>query len=65
MSESYSLEQLAAEVRRLVDRQEIADVLYRYASCVDYKDHATLRSLFVDDAHGIYTTPTSTGRTRS
>lgn len=51
-----SVEEMAAQVRRLVDRQEIADVLYRYASCVDYKDFATLRSLFVDEAHGVYTT---------
>ena len=53
---AVDLEQLAADVRRLVDRQEIADVLYRYASAVDTKDFATLRSLFVDDAHGQYTT---------
>jgi ketosteroid isomerase-like protein len=46
----------AGELRRLVDRQQISDVLYRYASCVDYKDFATLRSLFTDDARGIYMT---------
>lgn len=51
-----SLEQLATQVGRLVDRQEISEVLYRYASCVDYKDFDTLRLLFVDDAHGVYTT---------
>ena len=44
------------ELRRLVDRQQISEVLYRYASSVDYKDFATLRSLFTDDAHGVYTT---------
>jgi ketosteroid isomerase-like protein len=43
------------ELRQLVDRQQISDVLYRYASSVDYKDFATLRSLFIDDAHGVYT----------
>jgi ketosteroid isomerase-like protein len=42
------------ELRRLIDRQQISDVLYRYASSVDYKDYATLRSLFTDDAHGVY-----------
>jgi 3-phenylpropionate/cinnamic acid dioxygenase small subunit len=46
----------AAELRRLVDRQQISEVLYRYASSIDYKDYATLRSLFTDDARGIYTT---------
>ncbi len=56
IDEATTLEQLATEVRRLVDRQEIADVLYRYASSVDYKDFPTLRSLFTDDAHGVYTT---------
>jgi ferredoxin len=44
------------ELRRLVDRQQISEVLYRYASSVDYKDFATLRSLFTDDAHGVYKT---------
>jgi len=44
------------ELRQLVDRQQISDVLYRYASSVDYKDFATLRSLFTDDAHGVYMT---------
>ncbi len=28
------------ELRQLIDRQQISDVLYRYASCVDYKDFA-------------------------
>jgi len=45
-----------SELRQLIDRQQISDVLYRYASSVDYKDFATLRSLFTDDAHGVYTT---------
>jgi len=38
----------------LVDRQQIADTLYRYASSIDYKDYPTLRALFVDDAVGKY-----------
>jgi ketosteroid isomerase-like protein len=41
-------------VQELVDRQQIADTLYRYASSIDYKDYPTLRSLFVDDAVGKY-----------
>jgi ketosteroid isomerase-like protein len=41
-------------VQDLVDRQQISDTLYRYASSIDYKDYATLRSLFVDDAVGKY-----------
>jgi ketosteroid isomerase-like protein len=44
------------ELRQLIDRQQISDVLYRYASSVDDKDFATLRSLFTDDAHGVYAT---------
>jgi ketosteroid isomerase-like protein len=44
------------ELRQLIDRQQISEVLYRYASSVDYKDFATLRSLFTDDAHGVYMT---------
>jgi len=41
-------------LRDLLDRQQIEDILYRYASTIDYKDYATLRSLFVDDAVGQY-----------
>lgn len=41
-------------VQELLDRQQIADTLYRYASSIDYKDYPTLRSLFVDDAVGKY-----------
>lgn len=53
---AFSHEDLGKAVRRVLDRQEIADVLYRYASSVDYKDFSTLRSLFVANAHGVYTT---------
>ncbi len=41
-------------VRDLVDRQQIAETLYRYASSIDDKDYVTLRSLMVDDAVGKY-----------
>jgi 3-phenylpropionate/cinnamic acid dioxygenase small subunit len=41
-------------VRELLDRQQIEDTLYRYASCIDDKDYPMLRSLFVDDAVGQY-----------
>ena len=41
-------------VRELLDRQQIADTLYRYASSIDDKDYPTLRSLLVDDAVGRY-----------
>lgn len=43
-------------LQELVDRQAITDVLYRYASSIDRKDFATLRSLFADDATATYTT---------
>ena len=42
----------AEKLQQLIDRQQISDVLYRYASSVDYKDFATLRSLLADDAPG-------------
>lgn len=45
---------LERAVQDLVDRQQIADTLYRYASSIDYKDYPVLRSLFVDDAVGKY-----------
>jgi 3-phenylpropionate/cinnamic acid dioxygenase small subunit len=38
----------------MLDRQQIVDTLYRYASTIDTKDFKTLRSLFVDDAVGKY-----------
>lgn len=45
---------LERTVQNLVDRQQIADVLYRYGSTIDYKDYATMRTLFTDDAVGKY-----------
>ncbi|MET0661489.1 MAG: nuclear transport factor 2 family protein [Ilumatobacteraceae bacterium] len=42
------------ELRRLFDRQEIVDLLLRYASAIDAKDYPTLRSLFCDDIHARY-----------
>jgi 3-phenylpropionate/cinnamic acid dioxygenase small subunit len=45
---------LERTVQELVDRQQIADVLYRYASTIDYKDYTTMRTLFTDDAVGKY-----------
>ena len=46
--------ELAPELRRLLDRQEIVDLLLRYASAIDAKDYVTLRSLFTDDIHAKY-----------
>ena len=46
--------ELAPALRRLLDRQEIVDLLLRYASTIDAKDHTTLRSLFTDDVRGQY-----------
>jgi 3-phenylpropionate/cinnamic acid dioxygenase small subunit len=45
---------LERTVQDLLDRQQITDVLYRYASTIDYKDYAAMRSLFTDDAVGKY-----------
>jgi hypothetical protein len=49
-----STAELAPELRRLLDRQEIVDLLLRYASTIDAKDYVTLRSLLTDDVHGKY-----------
>lgn len=43
-------------LQRLLDRQDITDVLYRYASSIDRKDFVTLRALLADDARATYTT---------
>lgn len=43
-----------AAVQAMLDRTEVADVLYRYASTIDRKDYAGLRAVFVDDARGRY-----------
>jgi len=48
---STTTEELAPALRRLLDRQEIVDLLLRYASTIDAKDYVTLRSLFTDDIH--------------
>ncbi len=41
-------------VQGIVDRQAITDTLYRYASAIDVKDYASVRSLFADDATARY-----------
>jgi hypothetical protein len=46
--------ELAPELRQLLDRQAIVDLLLRYASTIDAKDYVTLRSLFTEDVHGQY-----------
>ena len=43
-----------ADLQELVDFHKVSQVLYRYASLVDRKDWATLRTLFVDDATARY-----------
>jgi SnoaL-like domain len=45
---------IEATLQTVVDRQEIVDTLYRYASTIDTKNFVRLRSLFVDDAVGQY-----------
>ncbi len=41
-------------VERLIERQAVEDLLYRYASTIDAKDYSGLRSTFADDAVGQY-----------
>jgi hypothetical protein len=43
---------LSPELQRLIDRQEIVDVLLRYASTIDAKDYVGLRATFADDVRG-------------
>lgn len=40
--------------QRVLDRQEITDTLYRYASTIDTSDYDGLRRLFADDAEAQY-----------
>lgn len=42
------------ELQALLDRTAVSDVLYRYASTIDVKDYARLRTTFVDDARAKY-----------
>ena len=42
------------ELRRRLDRQEIVDLLLRYASTIDAKDHVALRATFAEDIRGQY-----------
>src|SRR5690349_21887839 len=46
--------ELAPGLQQLIDRQEIVDLLLRYASSIDAKDYAMLRSLFTEDIHAQY-----------
>ena len=41
-------------VQALLDRTDVSDVLYRYASTIDRKDYDGLRAVFADDARGRY-----------
>ena len=43
-----------ASLRVLQDRTDIADVLYRYSSCVDSFDTAGVRGCLADDIHAQY-----------
>jgi hypothetical protein len=43
-----------AIIQRLVDRQQVDDTIYRYASTIDARDYAGLRRIFVDEAVAQY-----------
>ena len=45
---------IEATLQAVVDRQQIIDTLFRYASTIDTKDFDGLRSLFVDGASARY-----------
>jgi ketosteroid isomerase-like protein len=42
------------KLQELIDRNEIVETIYRYASSIDQKDYATLRSVFTDDVVAQY-----------
>jgi ketosteroid isomerase-like protein len=43
-----------AKLQKLLDRQDIEETIYRYASAIDQKDYATVRTTFADDAVAQY-----------
>jgi ketosteroid isomerase-like protein len=43
-------------IQELIDRQQVMETIYRYASSIDQKDYPTLRSTFTDDAVAQYHT---------
>ena len=45
---------LTPDLQRLIDRQEIVDLLLRYASTIDAKDYVALRATFAEDIRGQY-----------
>ena len=45
-----------ASFQRLIDRQDIEETLYRYASAIDQRDYVTVRGTFADDAVAQYAT---------
>lgn len=48
------MDELESALRQLLECQAIEEVLLRYASTIDRKDFATLRTLFCDDIRGQY-----------
>ena len=43
-----------ARLQKLVDRQDVEETIYRYASAIDQKDYATLRTTLADDVVAQY-----------
>jgi ketosteroid isomerase-like protein len=41
-------------LHKLLDRQQIEDTIYKYASTIDLKDYAGLRTVFMDDVVAQY-----------
>lgn len=51
---NVTIEQLAAQVRRLTDRADLQDLVFAYASACDRRDEAAWRQLFTDDVRAKY-----------
>ena len=51
---TVTIEELAAQVRRLQDRADLQDLVFAYASACDRRDEQEWRRVFTDDARARY-----------
>lgn len=51
---SPTIEELAAQVRRLTDRADLQDMVFRYATACDRRDEQAWRGIFAPDARAKY-----------
>jgi hypothetical protein len=54
VNESATVAELAAQVRRLADRADLQDLVFRYATACDRRDVSAWQAIFTQDARAKY-----------